>query len=100
MTEFNATTPLSIGDLIFFENMDHPAILIANGLQGDHRNRTFALRLLDPDCLEDCAPPLNLFRKYHPNNHPNICVQTIEQNAELGAIVRIVRFPRWETITG
>lgn len=94
----NPASPLFVGDLVFFEKMDAPAVIVSDGVQGQRDNKNFALQVLDPSSLEDCNPPINLFRKYHPNNHPSICVHTIEQNAELGKIVHIVRNPNWSLL--
>ncbi len=94
----NAASPLFVGDLVFFENMDAPAMIVLDGIQGQLDNKDFALRVLDPVNLEDCDPPVNLFRNHHPNNSPSICLQTIEDNAELGKIVRIVRNPNWSLL--
>jgi len=95
----NATTPLSVGDLVFFDGHCAPYMLIVdNTRMGPHYPKEFALRHLSPSSLEDCQPTHNLFKSFESNRSPNICLQTIEQNAELGEIVRIVRNPNWSLL--
>lgn len=92
----NAASPLFVGDLVFFEGNVAPHMVIRQRINDARDN--FALRSLSPTNLEDCEPTIDLFRRFHPSNHPSICLQTIEDNAELGKIVRIVRNPNWSLL--
>lgn len=92
----NPASPLFVGDLVFFEGNVAPHMLIRQRINDARDN--FALRSLSPTALEDCEPLTDLFRRFHPNNHPSICLQTIEDNAELGKIVHIVLNPDWSLL--